>query len=84
MRFNEFQEGEYRVYVGALESPRGDGYTAAVVVNRARCEPGAPREAFRDEQLAGGHRWPTAQAALDYAAQRARELIRKQPERLAC
>ena len=32
MHFDERDEGDYRIYAGALEAPRGDGYIAAVVV----------------------------------------------------
>jgi hypothetical protein len=33
MRFEECIEGEYKIFVGALEAPRGDGYIAALIVN---------------------------------------------------
>lgn len=84
MRFDDFHEGDYRVYVGAIEAPRGDGYMAALIVNRARCAPGALREAFRDDSLACGYRWPTAEEAIHYAMNRARELIRSRSSMLAC
>jgi hypothetical protein len=84
MRFDEFHEGDYRVYVGAIEAPRGEGYLAALIVNRARCAPGAPREAFRDDSLACGYRWPSADEAIHYAMNRARELIRSRSSMLAC
>lgn len=50
----------------ALEGKQGDGYIAAVVVNKVRGI-NTPREAYRDELLACGHRWQTAEAALWYA-----------------
>lgn len=86
MRFQESHEGDYRIYVGALEAPRGDGYIAAVVVNRVRGVPGPgrQREAFRDDSLACGHRWPNPDEALHYALNRARELIRSRSQMLAC
>jgi len=34
MRFDESQEGDYRIVAGALDAPRGQGYIADVVVNR--------------------------------------------------
>jgi len=37
MHFDERNEGDCRIYAGALESPRGGGYVAAVVVNRLGC-----------------------------------------------
>jgi hypothetical protein len=90
MRFEETHEGNYRIFAGALEAPRGDGYIAALVVNRVQA-PGAAagaghgiREAFRDDSLACGHRWPSADDALRYAMNKARELIRSRSEALVC
>ena len=87
MRFQEAHEGDYRIYVGALEAPRGDGYIAAVVVDRIRGEvaaAGRRREAFRDDSLACGYRWPSPDEAIHYALSRARELIRSRSVMLAC
>ena len=80
MQFDERVEGHYRIYAGALEGPRGDGYTAAVVVSRVH----GAREAWRDDSLACGHRWASAGDALDYAMTTARELIRTGSKALAC
>jgi hypothetical protein len=84
MRFQESHEGDYRIYVGALEAPRGDGYIAAVVVNRVRGSVPPQREAFRDDSLACGYRWPSADEAISYAMTRARELIRSRSQMLTC
>jgi hypothetical protein len=99
MQFDECFEGEYRIFVGALEAPRGDGYIAAVVVSRLLSEAAgattptdgnanAPvshraREVWRDDSLACGYRWPTPEAALLYAKNRAREMVRKASPMLA-
>lgn len=84
MKFDERDEGPYRIYAGAIEALQGDGWLAAVVVSR-RGEPRqASREAYRDSRLAGGHRWPTADDALSYAIATAREVIRNAPALLAC
>jgi hypothetical protein len=83
MHFDERKEGDYQIYAGALEAPRGDGYIAAVVVTRAHTAT-KPREAFRDDSLACGHRWESAHAALNYAMCKAQDLIRKERHRLAC
>lgn len=83
MFFDERNEGVYRIYAGALEAPQGDGYLAAVVVKRLG-EPSNAPEAYRDESLACGHRWPSAGAALQYAVARARSVIRSEPHLLAC
>jgi hypothetical protein len=84
MVFDERSEGDYRIYAGALEAPRGGGYIAAVVVNRVRGIGKTPREAYRDEALACGHRWGSPREALSYALNKAYELIRQQPNRLHC
>lgn len=76
MHFAESIEGPWRIYAGALESALGDGYTAAVVVVQ---RVGAGRELWRDDSLACGHRWPSAEAALRYALTKARQVIRELP-----
>jgi len=78
MHFDERKIGDYRIYAGALEGPMGDGYIAALVVQREQSTVGASREILRDESLACGHRWPSADAALAYAMTKAHEVIRKQ------
>lgn len=84
MQFNETHEGDYRIFVGAVEAPKGGGYIAALVVNRVRgATPGQP-EAFRDDSLACGYRWRSADEAIQYAMNRARELIRTRSQMLAC
>jgi hypothetical protein len=77
MHFDERCEGGYRIFAGALESRLGDGYTAALIVNRLQGQPGAPHEVFRDENLACGHRWATPDAALSFALSRGQQLVRK-------
>lgn len=83
MRFQEITEGNYRIYAGAVEAPRGDGYIAAVVVSRIHGDR-PHREAYRDESVACGHRWPSPEEAISYALSRARELVRSQSRMLAC
>lgn len=87
MRFDEGHEGDYRIYVGALEAPRGDGFIAALVVRRVRNLQGRERsngEAFRDDSLACGYRWRSAEEAIHYAMNRAREMIRTRSRMLVC
>ncbi len=84
MRFEECVEGEYRIFVGALEAPRGDGFIAALIVNRLRSPRGTSVEAFRDESLACGYRWATSDEALAYAKGRAREMVRTRSAALSC
>jgi hypothetical protein len=78
MQFAEAHEGDWRIYAGALEA-RGGGYTAAVVVQHAA----AAREAWRDDALACGYRWPSAEEALRYAVARGRDRARAQRARAA-
>lgn len=85
MQFDECLEGEYRIFVGALDAPGGQGYTAAVVVNRlAAGGDGAERVAWRDDSIACGYRWPTAQEAIAYAMTQAREMVRRRSAMLSC
>jgi hypothetical protein len=84
MHFEETHEGDYRIFAGALEAPRGDGYIAALVVNRVQGSGPGHREAFRDDSLACGHRWLSAEEALRYAINKARELIRSRSQMLVC
>ena len=85
MYFDECNEGDYRIYAGAIEAPVGDGYVAAVVVKRVRGEIGQlGAEAFRDENIACGHRWDEPHGALAYAISTALQLIRTEPAALRC
>ena len=84
MIFDERSEGDYRIYAGALEAPRGQGYIAAVVVNRVHGIAHAPREAYRDDSLACGHRWLSPDEALSYALSKARSVIQREQLRLHC
>lgn len=79
MQFEECTEGPYRIYAGALEAPRGEGYIAALIVRRIDANSPRGCEAFRDESLACGYRWNTARDALFYAMRRARQVIGKEP-----
>lgn len=82
MQFDQRDEGEYRIYAGAMESKLGDGYIAAVAVSKVRGVK-RPREAFRDDALACGHRWESPQAAISYAFGKGREVILSESHRLA-
>jgi len=84
MQFDERVIGDYRIYAGALEAPKGDGYIATMIVQRVRGVHGSPREVLRDEGLAGGHRWESASDALAYAINKAQEAIRKRSLLVAC
>jgi len=75
MKFEERIDGEYRIYAGALDVLRGDGYIAAVVVTRVGAHKTKDQEVFRDESLACGHRWPSADDALAFALGKAREWV---------
>ncbi|MCB1994770.1 MAG: hypothetical protein H6933_08045 [Burkholderiaceae bacterium] len=79
MYFQEVTEGAYRIYVGALESPVGDGYTAALVVQPRQ----GGRELFSDDRLSCGHRWATADDAMSFALRKGRAFIRDQVRQVA-
>lgn len=78
MKFEERVEGDYLIYAGALDVLRGDGYIAAVVVHRTSRHHRRGQEVFRDESLACGYRWPSADEALTSALSKAREWITQQ------
>lgn len=84
MHFDERNVGDYRIFAGALEGPRGDGYIAAMIVQRVKGVPGGPREALRDESLACGHRWESPDDAIAYAIGKAQEAIRNRSPMLTC
>ena len=84
MQFDERIVGDYRIFAGALEAPKGDGYIATTIVHRVQGVANAPREAYRDESVACGHRWPSPDAAIAYAMNRATEVIRQRSALLAC
>ncbi|MDP1532499.1 MAG: hypothetical protein Q8N44_02960 [Rubrivivax sp.] len=83
MQFEECTEGDYRIFAGALDAPRGDGYIAALIVRRERGAP-SQREAYRDESVACGYRWPSPGEAICYALTRARDMIRNRSGMLTC
>ena len=84
MYFSMTDEGNYRIYAGAVRAQHGDGFVAMVVVDRALDSGGEAREAYRDEMMAGGRRWPSPEAARLYAVAKRREVIRFEQHRLAC
>jgi hypothetical protein len=74
MQFVDREEGGYRIHAEATGGELGDGYVAKVVISRIGGT-GVPQEAFRDDALAGGYRWPTAAAALCFAIGKGRTRI---------
>ena len=82
MILQEQSHGDYRIYAGAIESPRG-GYTAAFVVQHLGGAQRGMRETLRDDSVACGYRWRTAQEAIDYAVHKAREALTKEARTLA-
>ncbi len=74
MHFDERDEGDFRIYAGAIESAHG-GYTAAAVVKRIRGVPEAV-EIFRDQNMSGGHAWENPERALRFAMKVATHAIR--------
>lgn len=79
MKLVEHDVDRYRIYAGAMEGSHADGFIAAVVVVRLHSGPGRqPRAVFRDDALACGHRWPTADLALAQAVQKGTQVIEKE------
>jgi hypothetical protein len=83
MQFVERDEGDYRICAEATGGEFGEGYVAAVIIRRVRGGT-RPAEAFREETLAGGYRWPSPESAIVYALGKGRELIVEKHYRLAC
>jgi hypothetical protein len=77
-------QGDYRIVARALRAPARSGYVAAVVVQRVRGDVDAPRDAYHEEELAGGYVWPSAQAARLFALAKGQEIIRTESFRLSC
>jgi len=75
MHFDERETGDFKIYTGALEI-QPTGYRAAVIISRVRGV-AMPREVYRDESLAGGHAWPNARDALQYAMALGQRLVRE-------
>ena len=67
MRFEDRDDGEYRIHAGSLEPRAGQGHVAAVIVNRSRDGKIDAREVYRDMAVSGGHRWLTSDQALQNA-----------------
>lgn len=78
MQFQQVDQGDFRIYVGAMEGPNGDGYIAAVVVSRVARGPTGTRDVFRDDTLACGHRWARPDQALSYAMAKGRAVVQSQ------
>lgn len=67
MRFEDRDDGDYRIHAGSLEISAGHGHLAAVIVNRS-CNGGAKtHEVYRDTDLSIGCTWPTSDQALQHA-----------------
>jgi hypothetical protein len=81
MHFAEREQGDFRIYAGAIEARRTDGYHAAVIVHRVRGVDD-PVEAWRDDNVCGGYVWPTADEALSFAMRKASTMIRSLPRRV--
>lgn len=85
MYFDERNEGDYRIYAGAIEAAAGPGFLAAVIVKRVHGKLSTVgAEAFRDERLSCGHRWAEANDALAFAISKGVQLIRSDSKELRC
>lgn len=67
MRFEDRQDGEYRIHAGSLEPRAGEGHLASVIVNHSRDGKIGVQEIYRDLEVSGHHRWLTSDQALHHA-----------------
>lgn len=74
MYFDERDEGDFKIYAGAIEVAHG-GYAAAAVVKQVRGVPEAV-EVFRDLNMSGGHAWEQPERAIQFAMRVAMDVIR--------
>lgn len=74
MYFDERDEGDFKIYAGAIEVACG-GYAAAAVVKQVRGVPEAV-EVFRDINMSGGHAWEEPERAVQFAMRVATDVIR--------
>jgi hypothetical protein len=84
MKFEERDDGDYRIYAGAFEAAVG-GFYASVVIVRVRGA-GAARaaEAYRAEMLDDARAFNREDVALSYALAHGSSVIRTRPAMLAC
>jgi hypothetical protein len=67
MQFKSTDVGEYLICAGSIEALLSDGYVAAVVVERNCVDRPGRQEIYRDISISGGHRWVSADEALEHA-----------------
>jgi hypothetical protein len=84
MQFAERDVGDYRICARARKAPQNRGYIAGVIVSRQAGTVESQRLAYRDQNLAGGYVWASADDALLYAMSMAKEMICTEPYRLMC
>jgi hypothetical protein len=79
MHFAEQDHGDYRVYGGALDGRDGT-YRAAVVVVRLRGHRNQPEIVYRDERVAAGYAFSSAEQALKRAMEEGQSILRSRFE----
>ena len=79
MHFAEQDHGDYRIYGGALDGRDGT-YRAAVVVVRLRGYRNQPEIVYRDERIAAGYAFVSAEQALKRAMEAGRAILRSRFE----
>ena len=75
MDLQQQEVGDFRIYAGVFDAPRG-GYTAAVEVHRLRGDAHPPEIVFSSDCLSGGHRFDLADTAMRHALDIGRQAIR--------
>jgi hypothetical protein len=81
MKFDECDEGDYRIYAGAFEAAAGGYHASVVIVRRRSGQP--PLEAYRGEMLDNARAFNRDVLALDHAVRHARDIIYHEPRMLA-
>ena len=79
MPFADQDHGDYRIYGGALDGRDGT-YRAAVVVVRLRGYRTQPEIVYRDERIAAGYAFVSAEQALKRAMEAGRAILRSRFE----
>jgi hypothetical protein len=80
MKFDERDEGDYRIYAGAFEATAGGYHASVVIVRRRNGLP--PVEAYRGELLDNARAFNRAVLALEHAMRHACDIIHREPRML--
>jgi hypothetical protein len=83
MRFEDKDDGDYRIHAGSMELRDGHGFMAAVIVRQFRKGNPSMREVYRDIAISGGHCWLTSEMALRQAFLQGSGVVKAERDRTA-